>query len=90
MFSHRKCVLIQEVCSHTGRMYSYKKYVHTQEICTHTGSMHLHRKYVLTVDVQTCNNVYILVFGVGVGFFLEAQGHNTLEVEGTGSDTGET
>ena len=34
--------------------------------------------------------IYSLVRGVGVGFFLEARGRKTLEVEGTGLDTGET
>ena len=109
MYSHRKYVLIQEVCTYTGSMYSYrkyvlrqeaciytrsmylhKKYVLRQEVCTYIRSMYLHRKYVLTVDVHNCNNVYLLLHGVEVGFFLEVRGRKTLEVEGAGSNTGET
>ena len=72
-------------------MYPYRKYVLTQVVCTHTGSMCLHRIYVPTQKVCThIIAIYSLVRGVGVGFFLEARGRNTLEVEGTGSDTGET
>ena len=98
MYSYRKYVLTQEVCTHTGSMYLYRKYIIlTQEVCTHTGSMYLHRNYVPTQKVRmysqwTCMiTIYSLVVGVmGVGVFLEARGCNTLEVEGTGLDTGET
>ena len=98
MYPHRKyCILYvitQEVCSHTKSLYSYRKYVY------------LHRKYVLIQKVCTvlaqkvCTHsgraiakmcTYSLVCGgVRAGFFLEARGRKTLEVEGTGLDTGET
>ena len=61
-----------------------------------------HRKHLLIQEVYTltqevCKWTYIiklmftysLVHAVGVGF-LEARGRNTLEVEGTGLDNGET
>ena len=66
-------------------MVSHRKHVLIQEVYTYTGSMHSQRKYII---ILMCT--YSLVRGVGVGFFFEARGRKTLEVEGTGLDTGET